>query len=144
MHPLLVHIRPAVRHAWSSKGSQKQDVAQALSARLNNAYQTLLYPLSRAEYILELNQLPMSESDQVNDTTFMSHVMDARETIEEGEDESEIVALAEKNDERINDTVAEIERLVGERDWARVKEVAIRLRYLEGIHRAVKKWLDNR
>ena len=40
---------------------QKQDVAQALSARLNNAYQTLLYPLSRAEYILELNQLPMSE-----------------------------------------------------------------------------------
>ena len=77
---------------------QKQDVAQALSARLNNAYQTLLYPLSRAEYILELNQLPMSESDQVNDTTFMSHVMDARETIEEGEDESEIMALAEKND----------------------------------------------
>ena len=58
---------------------QKQDVAQALSAQLNNAYQTLLYPLSRAEYILELNQLPMSESDQVNDTTFMSHVMDARE-----------------------------------------------------------------
>lgn len=137
----------------------KQDIAQTLSARLNNAYQTLLNPLSRAEYILELNQLPMSESDQVNDMAFMSHVMDARETIEEGEDDREICILAEENDgmcseksvvtksdintERIKDTVAEIERLVAERDWVRMKEAAIRLRYLEGIHRAVNKWRDN-
>ena len=105
----------------------------------------------------------MSESDQVNDMAFMSHVMDARETIEDGENETEIVTLAEENDgvlcfektcrdgnkfnnnntARIKETVAEIERLVGEQNWVRVKEETIRLRYLEGIRRAVNKWLDN-
>ncbi|KAF8350061.1 hypothetical protein F5887DRAFT_877382 [Amanita rubescens] len=129
--------------AWSSKGPHKQDIAQDISSRLNGAYQSLLNPLSRAEYILELNQLPMSESDQVNDMAFMSHVMEARETIEGGENEIEIVTLAEENDARINETVAEIERLVGEQNWVRVKEETIRLRYLEGIRRAVNKWLDN-
>ncbi len=148
-------------HLTSCFTKHKQDIAQAISARLNGAYQSLLNPLSRAEYILELNQLPMSESDQVNDMTFMSHVMEAREIIEDGEDESEIVALAEENDgvcvlrktcrdgnkfnniARIKETVAEIERLVGEQNWVRVKEETIRLRYLEGIRRAVNKWLDN-
>jgi molecular chaperone HscB len=101
----------------------------------------------------------MSESDQVNDMAFISHVMEARETIEEGEDDREIGILTEENDgvfseksvvtktdintERIKDTVAEIERLVAERDWVRMKEAAIRLRYLEGIRRAVTKWRDN-
>lgn len=101
----------------------------------------------------------MSESDQVNDMAFMSHVMEARETIDEGEDDRAICMLAEENDgvyskksvviksdintERIRDTVAEIERLVAERDWIRMKEAAIRLRYLEGIRRAVNKWRDN-
>lgn len=85
-------------HLTSCFPKHKQDIAQALSARLNGAYQSLLNPLSRAEYILELNQLPMSESDQVNDLAFVSHVMDARETIEDGEDESEIMTLAKEND----------------------------------------------
>ncbi|KAK2461913.1 hypothetical protein APHAL10511_006376 [Amanita phalloides] len=129
--------------AWSCKGPHKQDVAQALSARLNGAYQNLLNPLSRAEYILELNQLPMSEADQVNDMAFMSHIMDAREMIEESENKDEIMTLAEDNDARIKGTVAEIERLAGERDWIGVKEAAIRLRYLEGVRRAVNAWLDN-
>lgn len=129
--------------AWSSKGPHKQDIAQALSARLNGAYQSLLNPLSRAEYILELNQLPMSESDQVNNMAFMSRVMEAREIIEESEDKSEIMALAEENNARIKETVGEIGRLVGKRDWVGVKEAAIRLRYLEGIHRAVGKWMES-
>ncbi|KAF8629697.1 hypothetical protein AX15_003317 [Amanita polypyramis BW_CC] len=129
--------------AWSSKGPHKQDVAQTLSARLNGAYQSLLNPLSRAEYILELNQLPMSESDQVDDMTFMSHIMEARETVEEGTDKDEIMTLAEDNDTQINKTVMEIEKLTGKRDWIGVKETAIRLRYLEGIRKAARKWLDN-
>ncbi|KAF8640373.1 hypothetical protein AX17_000044 [Amanita inopinata Kibby_2008] len=129
--------------AWSSKGSHKEDVAQALSARLNGAYQSLLNPLSRAEYILERNQLGMSEADQVNDVAFMSHIMEAREVIEESEDENEIVRLAEENDAHIQETVGEIERLVGQQDWEGVKAATIRLRYLEGIERAAKRWMES-
>lgn len=45
--------------------------------------------------------------------------------------------------EKLNETVYQIEKLVGQKDWAGVKAAAIRLRYLEGIARAAKTWLDN-
>ncbi|PFH54479.1 hypothetical protein AMATHDRAFT_57 [Amanita thiersii Skay4041] len=130
--------------AWASKGDNKQEVAQALSARLNGAYQGLLNPLSRAEYLLEQNHLPMSEHDQINDMGFMSYIMEARETIEEAEDKDQVACLADKNEVHIKETISETERLVGEEDWKGVKEVAIRLRYLEGIRRAAKEWMDNK
>ncbi|KAF9453819.1 Co-chaperone Hsc20 [Macrolepiota fuliginosa MF-IS2] len=128
---------------WTSKGPNKQDIAQGLSARVNEAYQTLLRPLARAEYILSRNELPISEHDQVDDATFMMEIMEARELIEDAEEAGELVDLLEDNDGKINETVHQLEKLVGQKDWTGVKAAAIRLRYLEGIARAAKKWLGN-
>jgi hypothetical protein len=44
---------------------------------------------------------------------------------------------------KIQHTVAELEALVGREQWENVKDAAVRLRYLEGIDRAAKKWMDN-
>lgn len=45
--------------------------------------------------------------------------------------------------DKIAETVKELETLFGERDFAAAKGAAIRLRYLTGIRRAAKRWLDN-
>lgn len=143
-----------------TSSKNKQDIAQALSARVNEAYQALRRPLARAEYILSRNNLPVSEEDQANDTAFMMEIMEARELIDDAEEASEVINLMEENDgelgsssaflktdqravEKINETVHQLEKLVGQKDWVSVKAAAIRLRYLEGIARAAKKWLDN-
>lgn len=73
-------------------------MAQALSARVNHAYQTLLHPLARAEYILERNHVPISEGDQVQDMMFMAEIMEARETIDDAEDPAEVHALFDENE----------------------------------------------
>ncbi|KAL9716249.1 molecular chaperone [Leucoagaricus gongylophorus] len=130
--------------AWTSKGSHKRDIAQMLSAQVNEAYQALLRPLARAEYILGQNDMHVSELDQITDTAFMMEIMDSREAIDDAEDSSEVINLMEENDEKLNETVHQIEKLVGQKDWVGVKTAAIRLRYLEGIARAAKKWLDSR
>jgi molecular chaperone HscB len=102
--------------SWASKGSvrspclvnicftkdmfmlkDKQDIAQALSARVNEAYSCLLKPLSRAEYILARHHIPISEKDQVDDLDFMSEIMEARETIAEAQDEDDVSALVDEN-----------------------------------------------
>lgn len=75
----------------------KQDVAQALSAGVNEAYQCLLKPLSRAEYILGQHHIFLSEKDQVDDLEFMSEIMEARETIDDAEDGEEVSALLNEN-----------------------------------------------
>lgn len=75
----------------------KQDVAQALSSRINEAYQRLLRPLPRAEYLLECHQHPISEGDQVDNMEFMSEIMQTRETIEEAVDKDVIESLIDEN-----------------------------------------------
>lgn len=84
---LLIH-----RHS-----KNKQDVAQSLSSRINEAYQRLLTPLSRAEYLLESHDHPISEADQVDNVEFMSEVMHVRETIEEADEEGVIQTVMDEN-----------------------------------------------
>ncbi|KAF5370243.1 hypothetical protein D9615_010075 [Tricholomella constricta] len=129
--------------SWASKGSNKQDIAQALSGRINEAYQCLLNPLSRAEYILQRHHVPISETEHVEDIEFMAEIMQARETVEEAEDVAEIEILLQQNNIEIKRTEEELEGAVGKAQWADVKSAAIRLRYLQGIQSAAKKWLDN-
>ena len=75
----------------------KQNTAQALSARVNEAYSCLLKPLSRAEYILARHHIPISEEDQVDDLDFMSEIMEARETIAEAQDGDDVSGLVDEN-----------------------------------------------
>jgi len=78
---------------------REQDLAHSLSSRLNEAYQCLLHPLPRAEYILEKNGLQTSETDQVEDMEFMANIMEARETIDDAtpEHRGEVETLIESN-----------------------------------------------
>jgi HSCB C-terminal oligomerisation domain len=43
----------------------------------------------------------------------------------------------------IEDTINELSSDIERREWKKTKATAIRLRYLEGIERAAKKWIDN-
>ncbi|KAF9496208.1 Co-chaperone Hsc20 [Pleurotus eryngii] len=122
--------------SWASKGEGKQDLAHSLSSLVNNAYQRLLKPLTRAEYILERNGHTMSEEDKLDDMIFISEVMEAREEIENADNPVLIQAIREENRGKISDMIDEIESLIEAKDWAAVKEATIRLKYLEGIERA--------
>ncbi|KAJ7181663.1 Co-chaperone Hsc20 [Mycena crocata] len=119
--------------SWASKGQHKQDIAQSLSSRLNEAYNSLLHPLRRAEYILEQNGLPIAEADQLDDMEFIAEIMEARESIDDAETPDELSRIVADNAAKIEATVEELERTVGWQEWVAVKEAAFRLRYLEGI-----------
>ena len=43
----------------------------------------------------------------------------------------------------IEDAINELSSDIGRQEWKKTKATAIRLRYLEGIERAAKKWMDN-
>lgn len=75
----------------------QQDLAHALSSRLNEAYQCLSRPLPRAEYILERNGAQTTERDSLEGAPFMFKIMEAREVIDDAtpQDRSEIEQLVE-------------------------------------------------
>ncbi|KAJ7630940.1 hypothetical protein FB45DRAFT_990811 [Roridomyces roridus] len=124
--------------SWASKGQHKQDIAQSLSTRLNEAYTSLADPLKRAEYILELNGLPISETEQLDNIEFISEIMQVRESIDEAEDAEELSKVVDENTGKIAKTINELEKAVGLEEWGRVKEGAVRLKYLEGIGAAAR------
>jgi len=92
----------------------------------------------------------------------MANIMDAREVIDDAtpENKGDVEALIESNQrmflltpfpvsaysslsENITRTIGELTSLIEKREWALVKSATIRLRYLQGIDRAAKKWIDN-
>jgi molecular chaperone HscB len=83
---------------WGRKN--KKGIAQSLSTLVNEAYQNLSKPLSRAEYILKRNGVEISETEQLDDLEFISEVMEAREELEnsEGGVPERIIQLANDND----------------------------------------------
>ncbi|KAJ8522561.1 hypothetical protein ONZ45_g883 [Pleurotus djamor] len=131
----------ALKRNFRRAQTAKQDLAQALSSFVNEAYQRLLRPLTRAEYILETNNHPLTEDDKLEDLFFVSEVMEAREAIETAQTREDVEAVQKLNHARINDTVKEIELLVAERNWLMLKEATIRLKYLNGIDRAAQDYL---
>ncbi|KAF3391590.1 J-type co-chaperone JAC1 [Penicillium rolfsii] len=90
-------------------GSAKQQ-AEALSARINEAYRTLSDPLQRAQYLLrEMHGIDVTAEDASTkhalDANTLMEVMEVQETIEEvgasPEAEAEIDALKDENEMRI-------------------------------------------
>merc|ERR1711939_855114 len=63
--------------------------AEATSARINEAYKTLQNPLLRAQYLLSLRGIDVAEDEtaKVDDPELLMEVLDAREEIENAEEE---------------------------------------------------------
>jgi molecular chaperone HscB len=61
---------------------EKYSLAETLSSRINAAYQVLLSPLSRVEYILNTQGFRIEETDHMSDVEFISEIMEVREELE--------------------------------------------------------------
>lgn len=73
--------------------AQEQLLAVQKSAQINDAYQTLKQPLTRAEYILTLREVDMpSEQASFQDTQFLMRQMELREMLEDVQHASDVDA----------------------------------------------------
>lgn len=113
--------------------------ATAHSARINDAYKTLLDPLKRAQYLLSSRGVGGGEDDEgtlgegQGDMEILMEVMEAREAAEEAEGEEEVRSLREENRRRIEDVVERLGRAFEEDDLDTAKTMCIRLRYWVGV-----------
>lgn len=68
----------------------KAQVARDLSGLVNEAYNTLLQPVSRIRYILSQHSLDVTETDQLDDPHLIAEIIELREALEEASSESEV------------------------------------------------------
>ncbi|KAH9178725.1 hypothetical protein EDB89DRAFT_973148 [Lactarius sanguifluus] len=75
---------------WATQGKDKTQVARDLSSLVNDAYITLLQPLSRVHYILSQHNLGVLETDQLDNPHLITEVIEIREALEDASTESEV------------------------------------------------------
>lgn len=123
--------------------------AEALSARINEAYRTLADPLQRAQYLLrEWHGIDVTAEDAATrhalDPETLMEVMEVQETIEElggsPEAEAEINALKEENDGRIRACVDALAEAFDRGDIEGARKECIRLRFWYSVGEGLREW----
>ncbi|KAL1795230.1 hypothetical protein ACET3X_007046 [Alternaria dauci] len=116
--------------------------AEALSARINEAYKTLQNPLLRAQYLLSLRGIEVAEDEtaKVDDRELLMEVLEARESIEEAESEEDLVEMRERNEERIAESTEIIDQAFKRDDLDAAKSEAVKLRYWVNIRESIENW----
>lgn len=108
------------------------------SALVNRAYKTLLVPLTRAEYILQLNGVEIPDDNSVLDAEFLMEMMEKNEEIEEATDEESLLDILHRNQGELKDLLIDLEQAFATGYFDQAIRTIIRMRYLYSIEHSVK------
>ncbi|NXU77309.1 HSC20 protein, partial [Oreotrochilus melanogaster] len=94
---------------------KEQYYSEQHSSLVNKAYQTLLNPLSRGLYLLELNGVePVQETDCDGDSVFLMEIMEVNEKLAESKNEGVLeeieILIKVKQEELTKEVTAAFER----------------------------------
>ncbi|GFF41256.1 J-type co-chaperone JAC1, mitochondrial [Aspergillus lentulus] len=127
--------------------------AEALSARINEAYRTLSDPLQRAQYLLrEMHGIDVTAEDGATqhalDPETLMEVMEVQETIEEvgagPEAEATIAALKKENDARVAACVKSLAQAFERGDIEAARQECVRLRFWYSVGEGLREWEPGR
>ncbi|KAI0141422.1 Fe-S protein assembly co-chaperone HscB [Pestalotiopsis sp. NC0098] len=149
--PFSIDVRALRREFLALQGQAHPDLhppamksrAEATSARINEAFRTLANPLARAQYLLQLQHgldVAADETAKVEDPELLMEVLEAREQIEEAQDEAELAPLREANAERENESVALLEDAFAKADLEAAVRECVKLRYWVNIRESIDNW----
>jgi len=124
---------------FSQKSEDEQTIALSQSSYINKAYNTLLKPLSRGLYLLELRGDPLEETNSSVDPQFLMEIMEVNEDLAEAEGtESAVEELEMINNKRIAKCVKDISTFFSEGNVAEAKTSLIKLKYFTNIEDKIK------
>ncbi|KAL8644799.1 MAG: hypothetical protein Q9226_007586 [Calogaya cf. arnoldii] len=124
--------------------------AEAASARINDAYRTLLNPLARARYLLGLHGVEMGEDESIAgspsdsgegmDAGLLMEVMEVREEIEAAESRAEVEEIKARNDERKKASEDRLDKLFRAGDVEAARRETVELGYWVNVGTALENW----
>ena len=127
---------------YASRPQAEQLAAVQQSATINQGWQTLRHPLSRAEYLLSLHGFDLaSEQHTVRDTAFLMEQLELREElddIEQQRDESRLSSFSGRVDGMI---AARSQTMVSEldaRQWEQAADTVRKLRFLDKLRSQIE------
>ncbi len=98
---------------FAAEGAAAQRIAMQWAVRVNEAYQRLKNPLSRAAYLCELRGVPVqAENNTAMPTTFLMQQMQWREALEDAAGSSQVQTLDDQVAREEAELLARLTRLL--------------------------------
>lgn len=126
-------------------GKPEKELAQAVSlaSTINQAYQTLKNPLSRAEYMLSLQGIDIANEQQtMNDTVFLMEQLTLREEFDDIEHSADATVLLADFSSRIEKIYTarfdEMVIMLNNQDWNIAADCVRKLRFLAKLKEQIE------
>lgn len=122
---------------FASRSQSEQLVAVSQSATINQAWQTLRNPLTRAEYLLLLHGFDLaSEQHTVRDTAFLMEQLELREEldgIDQAQDEQKLDAFQKRVKAMYNERHQQMVEQLANETWDVAADTVRKLRFLDKL-----------
>ncbi|XP_021930696.1 iron-sulfur cluster co-chaperone protein HscB, mitochondrial isoform X2 [Zootermopsis nevadensis] len=82
---------------FNAKNVEERDISERYSALVNKAYSTLLHPLARGLYMLQLHGVNLDEETRQSDPQFLAEIMQANEELAEAQHPEDVKELDNAN-----------------------------------------------
>ncbi|KAH3840991.1 hypothetical protein DPMN_114449 [Dreissena polymorpha] len=124
---------------FSQKSKEEQTHAAIQSSFINKAYFTLLKPLSRGLYLLELQGNPVDEKNTSVDPEFLMEIMEINEDVIEVASKSVVLTEIENvNRSKMDACIKLISKAFKEDDILVAKEQLVKLKYYSKVDDTIK------
>jgi len=124
---------------FSRKSEQEKEFSASQSAGLNHAYNVLKTPHLRAEYLLRMHGIDVSETmGTIFDQELLMEIMEMREQVEElDKDAPELKSIAQSNRKHMEGLITELADAFAKHDYGTAKAKTVKLRYLTKIQEEI-------
>lgn len=113
------------------------------AAQINDAYQVLKQPVSRLEYILQLNGLDIrGEQKTLQDSMFLMQQMELREELEEINDEEALLDFDAKVNKLYKQHLLEVQQQLQDAMWEAAAEQVRKLKFIQKLKQEIEQTED--
>ncbi|KAI1901032.1 hypothetical protein AGOR_G00055970 [Albula goreensis] len=124
---------------FSQKPQEEQEYSETQSALVNKAYRTLLKPLSRGLYMLELGGMRLEEGTDIGaDPQFLLEIMEINERLDETQIKEDAKNIGLSVQGRLQDLTAKINASFDKGDVQTAKVLITQMKYFSNIEEKVK------
>ncbi|XP_068994418.1 iron-sulfur cluster co-chaperone protein HscB [Embiotoca jacksoni] len=128
---------------FSQNSVREQEYSESHSALVNKAYKTLLKPLSRGLYMLELKGMRLEEGTDLGaDSDFLMELMEINEALDEAQTPEEANKIGQDTKGKLADLTEQIDAALREGELQVSKALLAQMKYYANIEEKVKKKLS--
>ncbi|KAK1328402.1 hypothetical protein QTO34_011975 [Cnephaeus nilssonii] len=124
---------------FGQRSQTEKDFSEKHSTLVNDAYKTLLAPLSRGLYLLKLHGVEIPEgTDYKMDNQFLMEIMDINEKLAEAQSEAainEFESIVRAKQKELTDNLS---RAFEQDDFEKAKEILTKMRYFSNVEEKIK------